>query len=229
MPRPKAYKPIDTKATKLDPKAATLDQSLVNKQRKPSPLLDPTIRARGRVKLDLPDRQAHAAISLDKHSASLRQKAAYAADLLAEDIIAVFKRSGKKDKEYLKGLVWSFGVLFDKATGGVSSDAVQVRIPAKLLDNVNAVIAIQVSKRLDKPTSPASPPDTGSSATVINTTGYEVPVAQGVAQHVLLHETCQAESSLASSSDSEPPPTNDRPGGTLGPGPGGHAVAGTVT
>ena len=185
MPRPKAYVPIDSKATSktslASPSLALAEQLPSNKTIKPSPLLDPAKRSPGRLRVELPDRQQHSAISLDKHGATLRQKAAYAADLLAEDIISLFKRSGKKDKEYLKGLVWSFGVLFDKATGGQSTDAVNVRIPSKLLDNVNAVIAIQISKRLDKPPVKPSAPDTVSSPNVIESTACEVVVAESVA------------------------------------------------
>lgn len=117
----------------------------------------------------LPDRQEHASVSLEKHGASLRHKAAYIADCLAEDIIRVFRKSGKKDKEYLKGLLWSFGVAFDKATGGTSGEAVTVHIPAKLLDNVKAVIAIQAARKA-KPIDVTPPAlDTASSAPPIET------------------------------------------------------------
>lgn len=167
----------------------------------------------------LPDRALHAAQSLDKHGQTLRQKAAYAADLLAEDIISLFKRSGKKDKEYLKGLVWSFGVLFDKATGGQSSEAINVRIPAKLLDNVNAVIAIQVSRRLDKPKPAALPQDPVSCATVIDSTSYSMVVAPEVAPSV----------GTEPASRTEPAATEIEPGPTLAPDQGGPAVPGTST
>ena len=147
-------------------------------------------------KADLPDRGEHSKQSLDKHGGSLRYKAAYAADLLAEDIISVFKRSGKKDKEYLKGLVWSFGVLFDKATGGVSSDAISVRIPAKLLENVNAVIAIQVGKKLEQ----TKTQDTQSCDNVIESRACEVVVADTVA------DKADSKSKEHASESAQPPP-----------------------
>lgn len=131
--------------------------------------------------LELPDQTEHRAQSLDKHVEGLRYKAAYAANLLADDIITLFRLKGKKDKEYLKGLVWSFGVLFDKASGGASTDVVNVRIPSKLLDNVKAVIAIQVSKKSEP--KQINPPelDPYPSANVIESTGSGVVVADTVA------------------------------------------------
>ena len=200
MPKPKAYRPLpgfdireprEPKETKPSPSlsppsppkpiaeslAESVEQSDKKLAAKPSPLSDPANRNPGRVNVSLPSRDDHGKQSLDKHGQSLRYKAAYAADLLAEDIISVFRRSGKKDKEYLKGLVWSFGVLFDKATGGVSQDAVNVRIPAKLLENVNAVIAIQVSKHASKP----AKQDIQSSQHIIESTACEALVAPDVA------------------------------------------------
>ena len=88
-------------------------------------------------------------LTIDKHSDKLRYKIAYSAHKLADDLASELTRKGKKDKEYVKGLVWSLGVLFDKlATAG--GDAVSVRIPAKLLENVKAVISIQLDKRASK-------------------------------------------------------------------------------
>jgi hypothetical protein len=167
------------KPSKLSKALSIAGQDLTTS--KPSSLIERIPTAKRIRTAKLPDRAEHSKQSLDKHGGSLRYKAAYAADLLAEDIISVFRRSGKKDKEYLKGLVWSFGVLFDKATGGQSTDAVTVRIPAKLLENVSAVIAIQVGKHAAKPQAEQVPQDAVSCAGVIESTGYTEVVAPEVA------------------------------------------------
>ena len=118
MPKPKAYRPLpgfdireprEPKETKPSPSLSPpsppkplepLAEQLASKPlAKPSPLSDPANRNPGRVNVNLPSRDDHGKQSLDKHGQSLRYKAAYAADLLAEDIISVFRRSGKKDKE----------------------------------------------------------------------------------------------------------------------------------
>ena len=98
----------------------------------------------------------HNSQTLTKHSDKLRYKAAYAANMIADDIIRVFKYKGKRDKEYLKGLVWSFGVLYDKVAGGAAGDVVTVRIPARLLDNVTMVLRAQAAKRAPTVVSPTA-------------------------------------------------------------------------
>ncbi|MGL5935256.1 MAG: hypothetical protein ACRCZI_06495, partial [Cetobacterium sp.] len=85
-------------------------------------------------------------VSIDKHAENLRFKIAYSANKVADELAIEVSKKTKKDKEYIKGLVWSLGVLYDKLSGAVG-DAVTVRIPLKLLENVKAVIAIQVDKR----------------------------------------------------------------------------------
>lgn len=144
----------------------------------PNPIERITGKSRGgRPRVTLPDQAEHNAVSLEKHGGNLRYKSAYIASLIAEDIIRLFSRSGKKDKEYLKGLVWSFGVMFDKAAGGASQDAISIRIPAKLLDNVKAVIAIQASKK-------ARPLDSVSSAPLVISSTCETVVPEQVPQLV---------------------------------------------
>lgn len=124
-----------------------------------------------------PDVAAHNAQPLDKISNSLRYKAAYLADRLADDILREFRYVGKKDKEYLKGLVWSFGVLFDKVVGGVSADAVVVRIPAKLLENVKAVLAIQAGRKTKPVDVTPRALDAESSAVSVGSRGCAADVA----------------------------------------------------
>lgn len=85
--------------------------------------------------------------SLGKHGESLRFKAAHAAHNVADELLRTLAKPGKQDKEYVKGLVWSFGVLFDKVAGAVSNDAVVVRIPARLLDAVSIVLGKQAAAR----------------------------------------------------------------------------------
>lgn len=171
MPAPKKYKPIALDS----PSAASLPSV-------PSPASDsssPSRKSKSNLpkdiaqtrKANLPDQAEHRTQSLDKHGENLRYKAAYLANLIADDMIRAFRYTGKKDVNYIKGLVWNFGVLFDKATGGASTEAVSIRIPAKLLENVKAVIAIQADKKAGAPkpidVTPAVIPDTVPSASPV--------------------------------------------------------------
>ncbi len=113
-------------------------------------------------------------LSLDKHSEKLRYKIAYSAHKLADELAVTLSSKTKKDKEYVKGLVWSLGVLYDKLKDA-STGEVAVRIPAKLLENVKAVITVQLEKRaalnpriLDVPPTAL---DTQSSAAPVESTG----------------------------------------------------------
>lgn len=92
------------------------------------------------------DQSSAREITLDKHAENLRYKVAYSAHKIADDLAIEVSKKTKKDKEYIKGLVWSLGVLFDKLAGA-TTDAVTVRIPSKLLENVKAVIAVQIDRR----------------------------------------------------------------------------------
>lgn len=80
--------------------------------------------------------------SIDKHVESIRYKVVYAADKLADELTHAVSKKTKKDKEYIKGLVWSFGTLYDKLTA-VQSDAQMVALPNKLLENVTAMLKAQ--------------------------------------------------------------------------------------
>lgn len=104
-------------------------------------------RAQARAEVGLAESRK---ISTDKHSENLRSNIAYAATKLSEELAVAVSSKVKKDKEYIKGLVWSLGVLFDKLQTG-QSEAISIRIPTKLLDNVKAVIAIQADKRNASP------------------------------------------------------------------------------
>lgn len=86
-----------------------------------------------------------AKVSIDKHVENLRIKVAYVADKLADELTHEASKKTKKDKEYLKGLVWAFGTLFDKLDK-VQSDALTVKLPSQLLANVNAAIQIQITR-----------------------------------------------------------------------------------
>ena len=85
-------------------------------------------------------------ISIDKHVEKLKYKIAYTAHELADDLATEASRRNKKDYNYVKGLVWSLGVLFDKLAAG-QSEAISIRMPTKLLDNVKIIIAAQAEKR----------------------------------------------------------------------------------
>ena len=83
------------------------------------------------------------AISTEKHTDNMRHKIAYVADQLIEEMAHEVSKKTKKDKEYLKGLTWSFGVLHDKLTA-VNTEATLVSLPTKLLTAVKDVIQAQV-------------------------------------------------------------------------------------
>lgn len=89
--------------------------------------------------------------SIDKHVESMRFKIAWVANKLADELIHETSKKTKKDKEYIKGLVWSFGTMYDKLAG-ISTDTVQVHIPTKLLEGVKSAISIQIARvqQLDK-------------------------------------------------------------------------------
>lgn len=200
-----------------------MSQAVAKSDRKISPLSNPANRAPASKRVELPSQAEHAAQSLDKHGQNLRYRAAYIANCLADDITDLFRRRGKKDKEYLKGLVWSFGVMFDKAVGGQSNEAVVMRIPAKLLDNVKAVIAIQVSKKA-KVAQPV--PNLVSGTQPIDSTGCIDVVAQAVAALV------DSPSSSSSPTDPVAIPSDPQPidrGATLAPSEGGRSGSGTAT
>ncbi len=91
--------------------------------------------------------------SIDKHVEKLRYKVAYVADKLADELTHEASKKTKKDKEYLKGLVWAFGTLFDKLDK-VQSDALSIKLPSQLLANVNAAITIQIQRAQQLRSSP---------------------------------------------------------------------------
>lgn len=83
--------------------------------------------------------------SIDKHVESMRFKIVWVANKLADELIHETSKKTKKDKEYIKGLVWSFGTMYDKLAG-ISTDTVQVHIPTKLLEGVKSAISLQISR-----------------------------------------------------------------------------------
>jgi hypothetical protein len=87
---------------------------------------------------------------LDKHSENLRYNIAYSAKRLSEDLAIAVSSKAKKDVNHLKGLVWSLGVLYDKLAAS-TSEAVSIRIPTKLLDNVKVILAVQAEKKAKQP------------------------------------------------------------------------------
>jgi len=82
-------------------------------------------------------------LSTEKHTDNMRHKIAYVADQLIEEMAHEVSKKTKKDKEYIKGLTWSFGVLHDKLTA-VNTEATLVSLPTKLLAAVKDVIQAQV-------------------------------------------------------------------------------------
>jgi hypothetical protein len=83
--------------------------------------------------------------SIDKHVESMRFKIVWVANKLADELIHETSKKTKKDKEYIKGLVWSFGTMYDKLAN-ISTDTVQVHIPTKLLEGVKSAISLQISR-----------------------------------------------------------------------------------
>lgn len=85
-------------------------------------------------------------LSVEKRTTKLRDKIGVAADHLADELMFAVSTRSKKDKEYIKGLVWSLGVLFDKLSTG-SADTLSVHLPSKLLENVKLAISVQIEKK----------------------------------------------------------------------------------
>jgi hypothetical protein len=75
----------------------------------------------------------------------MRFKIVWVANKLADELIHETSKKTKKDKEYIKGLVWSFGTMYDKLAN-ISTDTVQVHIPTKLLEGVKSAISIQIAR-----------------------------------------------------------------------------------
>lgn len=90
-------------------------------------------------------------LSTEKRAAKLRDKIGVAADHLADELMFAVSTRSKKDKEYIKGLVWSLGVLFDKLNTG-SADTLSVHLPSKLLENVKLAISVQIERKTAEPT-----------------------------------------------------------------------------
>lgn len=89
-------------------------------------------------------------LSTEKRTTKLRDKIGVAADHLADELMFAVSTRSKKDKEYIKGLVWSLGVLFDKLNTG-SADTLAVHLPSKLLENVKLAISVQIEKKATVP------------------------------------------------------------------------------
>lgn len=89
-------------------------------------------------------------LSTEKRAIKLRDKIGVAADHLADELMFAVSTRSKKDKEYIKGLVWSLGVLFDKLNTG-SADTLAVHLPSKLLENVKLAISVQIEKKAPAP------------------------------------------------------------------------------
>lgn len=85
-------------------------------------------------------------LSPDKRVTKLRDKIGVSADHLANELMFAVSGRNKKDKEYIKGLVWSLGVLVDKLDKG-PSDVLSVRLPSKLMENVKLAISVQIEKK----------------------------------------------------------------------------------
>lgn len=83
--------------------------------------------------------------SIDKHVENTRYKIAYVVDQLADELTREASKKTKRDKEYLKGITWSFGTLYDKLAN-VSSDAQVVALPQKLLQAVQVAITVQIER-----------------------------------------------------------------------------------
>lgn len=89
-------------------------------------------------------------LSTEKRTTKLRDKIGVAADHLADELMFAVSTRSKKDKEYIKGLVWSLGVLFDKLNTG-AADTLSVHLPSKLLENVKLAISVQIEKKTTGP------------------------------------------------------------------------------
>ena len=87
-------------------------------------------------------------LSTEKRATKLRDKIGVAADHLADELMFAVSTRSKKDKEYIKGLVWSLGVLFDKLNTG-AADTLSVHLPSKLLENVKLAISVQINTKVE--------------------------------------------------------------------------------
>lgn len=82
------------------------------------------------------------ALTIEKHVSNTRYKVAYMVDKLADELMRECSKKSKRDKEYLKGLVWSFGTLYDKLAN-VDSGQTRVALPAELLRSLTDVMKAQ--------------------------------------------------------------------------------------
>lgn len=167
MPRPRAFKQIKLDSTKLDESNPTISSDTPAGTQAPKRVDQAAVVARRAIQ-GMADAEH---VTLDKHSEKLRYKIAYSAHRLAEELAIVVSSKSKKDKEYIKGLVWSLGVLYDKLAAS-DSGSIAVRIPSKLLENVKVVIALQAEKKAKPPvditpTTPTQSLDSVSSDTSI--------------------------------------------------------------
>ncbi len=113
-------------------------------------------------------------LSTEKRATKLRDKIGVAADHLADELMFAVSTRSKKDKEYIKGLVWSLGVLFDKLNTG-SADTLAVHLPSKLLENVKLAISVQIERKTESP--------------IINVSDYVVSGKEDTAQSTALPST----------------------------------------
>lgn len=128
-------------------------------------------------------------ISIDKHVESTRYKIAYVVDKLADELMREASKKTKRDKEYMKGLTWSFGTLYDKLSC-VSTDAQMVALPSKLLANVTEMLKAQAE--LIKAASP------------VNRDGIKSPVDITAQTELLKASAQQASAQQASALSSQP-------------------------
>lgn len=92
---------------------------------------------------------ANLAQPLEKRIETHRHKACTLADRLAEEIrLTLDSGLAKKEKARLvRELTWSYGVLFDKASGGESSSVVKIQLPADVLGALKIGIALQLAPK----------------------------------------------------------------------------------
>lgn len=99
--------------------------------------------------LESPKLDGKPAEPLEKRVETHRHKACTLADRLAEEIrLTLDSGLPKKEKARLvRELTWSYGVLFDKASGGESSSVVKIQLPADILGALKIGIALQVAPK----------------------------------------------------------------------------------
>lgn len=136
MPKPKAFVPVAVATDKPN-----LSEPTPKRDRLANIPVEKRTGSR-----QIADTSSAEAISLDKHTEKVRYKIAYSAHKLADELATALSGRNKKDHNYVKSLVWSLGVLFDKLAAG-QSEAVTVRIPSKLLENVKVAIAMQIERK----------------------------------------------------------------------------------